>query len=154
MKAFVVLREPSNFSQVLKYLDDLGQEDEVHECTIQPYKSKLSANQRRLYWLWLTHISKVLGYTKDELHQDYKKEFLVPIFIRDDKDYAQMVDSVRAIHKKGMPGHAKHLEKQIVKLTSIMDASTSQMTEYLEDIRLKCVGIQIQLPIPEDIGRY
>lgn len=154
MKRHITLISQDAWGTLTECLQEIEEDEEVHEVIIQPAKSSLSANQRRLYWLWMSAISKALGYTKDELHLENKKEFLCPIFMRDDKDYAQMCESVRVVHRMGKPGHAKHLESQIVKLTSIMDASTTQMTEYLNDIQTKYQEQNIHLPIPQDIGRF
>ena len=154
MKKTVVLREKINFTQASKYLDALSSEPEIHELVIRPYKSSLSSNQRRLWWMWMTRKSNHTGYTKEECHLDNKKRFLVPIFERDDKEYSLMIDSVRDIHKKGMHGHAKHLQDQIIKMTSITDASTKQMTECLDDVFKDCQQCGVVLTVPDDIARY
>ena len=155
MKKTVILKGPDNFDYAWDLIQEVGSQDEIHEIEIRPYKSKLSSNQRRLYWMWLREISKKTGYTEDELHLRYKKNYLVKIFERDDKEYALMIDHVRDVHRMGKPGMAKHFEAQIIKLTSITDADTAQMSEYLDCINQEAITkLQLQLPIPEDIGRY
>lgn len=155
MKATVILKDLDNFDYLIDLIDEVRTEDQVHQVDIKPYKPVLSANQRRLYWLWIEHIMNHTGYTKEELHLRYKKDYLVNIFERDDQDYAKMIESVRVVHRKGMRGHAKHLADMIVKMTSIMDATTAQMTEYLNLIQQECIDrLQLQLPIPGDIARF
>ena len=154
MKRHITLIGPDQYSEVTKALMDLQSQEEVHEVIIQPAQSSLSGRQRRLYWVWMTDYSKATGYSKEEAHLDFKKRFLVKIYERDSKDYAEMIESVRQVHRKGMPGHAKHLQKMIIELTSIMDADTHQMAEYMDDIHQDCNNRGIQLSMPEDLGRY
>lgn len=37
---------------------------------------KRSSQQNRLYWTWVTIIAESLGYTKDELHEIFKNQFI------------------------------------------------------------------------------
>ena len=149
----IILKDPSLFARVVEVLDSLPK-DRLYECVIRPHKASLSSNQRRLHWAWMTQKSEQTGYTKEECHLDCKKRFLVPIFERDDKDYSIMIDSVRDVHRKGMPGHAQHLQKQIIKMTSITTANTKQMTEMLNEFKMDCEYCGIFLNVPDDIERY
>ena len=155
MKRHIILRGEEQFQEMFDAYQELGAEDELHEVIIRPALSSLSARQMRLYWLWMGVISGHTGYTKDELHDQYKEKFLVRIFETNDKDYAQMLEAVRQVHRDGKKGTAKHLKVQIIRMTSITDAKTPWMSEYLDEIKLDCITkLQLQLPIPEDIGRY
>ena len=44
--------------------------------TIERKRSKRSDRQNRLWWLYMTILSKDLGYTKDEMHEICKMKFL------------------------------------------------------------------------------
>lgn len=46
------------------------------EITIQKLSSKRSLQQNRLWWLYVTILSKELGYNKEELHEVLKFKFL------------------------------------------------------------------------------
>lgn len=46
------------------------------EITIQKLKSTRSLQQNRLWWLYMTIISKEIGYTKEEIHEICKFKFL------------------------------------------------------------------------------
>ena len=46
------------------------------EIKIQKLKSVRSHQQNRLWWLYMTIISKDTGYTKDEIHEICKMKFL------------------------------------------------------------------------------
>lgn len=46
------------------------------EITIEKLKSTRSSRQNRLWWLYMTILSKEIGYTKDEMHEICKFKFL------------------------------------------------------------------------------
>lgn len=46
------------------------------EITIQRLKSTRSAQQNRLWWLYVGILSKEIGYSKDEMHEICKFKFL------------------------------------------------------------------------------
>ncbi len=46
------------------------------EITIQKLKSTRSLQQNRLWWLYVTIISKEIGYSKEEFHEILKYKFL------------------------------------------------------------------------------
>lgn len=125
--------------------------DEVHEVVIRPWKQDRSEAQNRLLWVFLTTIGNELGETKDAMHERYKERFLVPIFERDDAEYAAMIEAVRQVHRAGMKAEAKAMKKQIISLTSTTRANVAQMAEYLNDIERDAESMAIRLQHPEDI---
>lgn len=46
------------------------------EITIEKLRSTRSSRQNRLWWLYMTILSKEIGYTKDEMHEICKFKFL------------------------------------------------------------------------------
>lgn len=46
------------------------------QLTIEKLKSSRSAEQNRLWWMYITILSKELGYSKDEIHEIAKFKFL------------------------------------------------------------------------------
>ena len=46
------------------------------QITIEKIKSQRSAQQNALWWVYMTILSKELGYTKDEIHEICKYKFL------------------------------------------------------------------------------
>lgn len=118
--------------------------DVVHQVCIKPYKRDRSAEQNALMWKWLTIIGAELGNTKDEQHDIYKLMFLVPIFIRDNQDYAEMWRTVSALGS-----YEAMLKREILKLTSTTQANVKQMSEYLDDIQRNAAELGIRLPAPE-----
>lgn len=116
--------------------------DTPHVVEIRPYKKNRSEQQNRYYWAIITIIAADLGLTKDEMHDEYKERFLLPIFIRDDSGYAEMVGAVLAADSG--------LMRQVVKLTSTTQCSVKQFGEYLDEIKHNACGLGIRLPLIED----
>ena len=110
-----------------------------------------SAQQNRLLWLWNTQIGNHLGLFKDEVHEMLKRRFAVPIFTRDDGDYAKMVIAVKAIRKHGMVDYAEALAKEISRLTSTTSFTVEQMSEYLLDIEHYAAEIGARLTFPDEL---
>jgi len=122
----------------------------LHELVIRPHHQDRTVAQNSLMWMWHTIIGASLGETKDAVHLRYKGKFLVPIYERDDPDYAETIETVRKVYRMGGKVEARALYDAIVKLTSTTTATTAQFTEYLKDIEHDAAGIGIVLPRPED----
>jgi hypothetical protein len=120
------------------------------EVIVQEYKKDRSAVQNSLMWYWFTIISNGWGWSKDEVHDYYKRRFLVRIYERDDIGYALMINSVRKVYSQGFKKDAHAMMKHIVKLTSTTNAKVKQFMEYLKDIERDAASKGIMLPRPED----
>ena len=125
--------------------------DPYHDVLIKEHGKDRTLDQNALYWKWLTIIGAELGETKEDLHEQYKDRFLVPIYERDNPEYAEMIQALRAVWKHGMKGEAVSLRKKIVALTSTTTATVRQMSEYLQDVELSAATLAIRLPHPDDI---
>jgi len=124
--------------------------DPVHELVIRPYHKDRSAEQNSLYWKWLTVIGDHLGEPKDALHETYKDRWLVSIYERDNPDYAEMIQALRAVWHKGMKTEAVNLRKKVVAMTSTTTATVKQMNEYMTSIERHAAELGVRLPFPED----
>ena len=62
-----------SIKEVFQYLPDW-----TYSIEIKPARKVRSIEQNNLYWLRLEIISQTSGYTTDELHTLFKKEFLKP----------------------------------------------------------------------------
>ncbi len=150
MKKTILIKSKEQLKVVWEYLQDLSFDD-LHEVTIRPHKESLRSRQRRLYWKWLTLISSKTGNTKNDLHFQYKELYLVNIFIRDDRDYSEMVEAVKTVRRGGNNHTADILKREIVKLTSITKTNTKQMAEYSNDIYMHAQEFHnMNLPVPGD----
>lgn len=122
----------------------------VHVVNIKEHKEGLSSRQRRLYFKWLGEICEEFGEDKDDLHLDYKGRYLVKIYRRDDPEFEAMCEAVNEMHRQGMKTDSVVLHKWIVKHTSIMDASTAQMSEYMKAIEVEATMKGVALTHPDD----
>lgn len=148
MKHSILIISEETRARAIEIIRNLPLEP-VHEVNIKVHKKDLSAEQRALYWVWLTTIGNELGESKDCLHLRYKDAFLVSIYERDKPEYAEMMQSLRDVWRKGAKGEAISLRGKIVALTSIMDADTKQMAEYMTEIERHAAGMAIRLPVLE-----
>ena len=116
--------------------------DSPHVVEIRPHKKSRSEHQNRYYWAIITIIAGDLGLTRDEMHDEYKERFLLPIFVRDDAGYAAMVNAVMAADSG--------LLRQVVALTSTAQCNVKQFGEYLDEIKHNAFSLGIRLPALED----
>jgi hypothetical protein len=152
MKQTLTIRTPELAARAQAIIAGLPMEP-VHEIIIREAKKDISAEQRGLYFKWMGIIGEELGMTKDAMHEQSKERHLVPIFIRDDIEYAEMVSSLDAVRAMGMKEEADRLWRHIVKETSITKAGIKQMSEFMNEVEREAAGLAIRLPHPDDRGR-
>lgn len=107
-------------------------------------------DQNSLYWLWLTAISNHFGNSKDEQHKIFKRKFLSVIYVRDDREFADMAQSVGNLRNIIDGVEYENIAQGVAKLMSTTKATVKQMSEYLTDIDAFCQRQQIKLPIPSE----
>lgn len=89
--------------------------------------------------------------SKEEMAEECKRRFLVPIFERDDVEFGEMVESIRKIHlQEGLKNEAEAMERQVIRLVSTTAANVAQMAEYLSEIGMLASGLGIRLPALEE----
>jgi len=119
--------------------------------TIKPDDRNRSKAQNRLYWDWLTEWAKFQGSDKDYEHLFFKYTLLSRIFYRDGVgDYRKTFDTVRALKAEKHPLY-NQVRDSVTTLTSTRDASTKQMSEYLNDIHAFCLKQGCYLETPDDL---
>jgi hypothetical protein len=64
-----------------------------------------------------------------------------------------MMATLREVYRSGQAAAAQELRRQVVRLTSTTQATTKQITEYLDDIAADARELGILLPYPEDYHR-
>lgn len=126
------------------------QSDKPLIVRISTQDEKRSLAQNRIYWKWCTQAANAWGDDKESVHFDFKRRFLLRIFYRDDSEYAQMCDALRALEKADI-GRYKAIAPEVIKLTSTTKATTKQMTEYLDDIYRFCYVQGLLLETPADL---
>lgn len=148
-KTFII-RSPEVINSVSEFLKAIPDEPLI-EVVIRNHRKDRTAAQNRLLWTWVTLIAEEIGLTKEETHECLKKRLLVPIFERDDVNYAEMINSIRNLYTKGFKQDALSMHKQIARMTSTTSASVKQFAEYLTDIEKDSANKGIILPRPEDL---
>ena len=133
---------------VVRFIHELPL-DKEWDITVEPHKKDRSVQQNALFWKWMTVIGGEVGMTKQEMRDEYVGQFLVPIFTRDDPEYAELWEAVRDVWRGGDKDGAMLLRKNIVRLTSTTHASVKQMSEMMEDIERDAISKGIYLPAPE-----
>ena len=149
MKKTFVLRSKDVVKRVEAFLK-AQPEEPILEVVIKEFQQDRTLAQNSLMWIWITLVSQEWGWTKNEVHKHFKRCMLVPIYERDDKGYAAMIQAVRKVHQEGFKKEAKEMSGEIVKLTSTTKAKVKQFTEYLKEIEREMIGKGIVLPHPED----
>jgi len=148
MEKTIYVKSEVQRKTAMDYLADLPI-DPVHVVDIKEYKELLSGRQRRLYFKWMGEIAEKLGDDKAGMHLFYKEKYLIDIYVRDDEGFAAMYESVRNVYRAGLHTDALQIRSEIVKRTSITDANTKQMSEYLNCIDVDATMKGCVLTIPE-----
>jgi hypothetical protein len=82
----------------------------VWDISIKPYKKNRSLEQNALMWKWNTIIGDHLGYTKDEMHEEFMRKFLPPVMI-DTMSGPVEVYSTKQLKVKEMAEYLNHIER-------------------------------------------
>lgn len=147
VKEKIVIESLSDISKAIEMVKKLPLSPK-HTITIRPGGRVRSIEQNRLLWKWNAEIGEQhLGYTAEEIHEEFKKMFLVRIFYRDDDEYAALGELVRD-GKNHMCYEVAR--KQLIRMTSTTKCSTKQMAEYLGKIKQFALSNDIPITIPKD----
>lgn len=121
--------------------------EEEHTVDIRPRKKSRTAAQNAYMWRILTIIGAELGMSKDEANEVYKEQFLVPIFCRDNSDFAELYE----VAQKGAQTvlEREKVRRTIAGMLSTTKCNTRQMSELLDDIQYHAASLGIKLPAPD-----
>lgn len=148
---FFMIRTQKDIDTFTSLLEERLETQNFLEVAISIEARSRSMKQHRLMFLWNTEIANHLGLYKDEVHEMMKRRFAVPIFTRDDPDFAEMVAAVKAVRKQGMEVYAEALAREISRLTSTTDFTVEQASEYLNDMEHFAAEKGVRLTFPEDL---
>lgn len=152
MKQLIAIKSIEDKRRAIAIIEALPFEA-PHEVNIREQNKDRTVYQNALMWKWYSIIGNELGETKEDLHERYKDKFLVNIYERDNPDYAEMVQSLRAVFKQGMKEEALNLRKRMIFLTSTTTATVKQLSEFLDNIERDAASLGIGLPHPGDQGQ-
>ena len=149
MKQTLIFRSETVRANAIQAIDNIPLEP-LHQMIISEYSPNRRVAQNSLYWLLVTVLAAEQGHTKNSVHPEGKKDFLVPIYERDDLEFANMVETIRDVYRAGLKDESKHLFNEIARLTSTTKANVKQFTEFLNDIDHYAIDKDIKLPTPDD----
>ena len=111
---------------VISYIEKLSDKKQ-YTVSVKLVRKKRSFCQNRLLWLWYGCISEDTGYSPNELHEYFKKEYLPPEF-------------------RTLFGKTVEIERSTTKL------DTAQFTAYLDRIKsFASTELDVELPNPDDL---
>ena len=117
----IYIREERQRNHALDTIKALNIET-VYEVTIKPYKRNRSLEQNSLMWKWYSIIADDLGYTTEEIHEEFMRKLLIPITMQ--------------------------TPSGLVEVYSTKKLKVKEMTAYLEGIERTATEMGIALPRP------
>jgi hypothetical protein len=127
MKRFI-LRNADVVATALNFIRAINiNPDELVEVVVKPYKRNRSLEQNDTYWMIITDIGNELGYTKNDMHEFFMREYLPP----------------RSIEVNG----------KVIEAYSTRELKVGEMKDYLDRIIQWAAEHGIQHRRPEDYGR-
>lgn len=110
-----------------------------------------SASQNRTYWMWITEIVQQSSQwdDKDDLHEEIKKRYVLPVLVRDDEDRAGILDAINATENEAEKEAKYHIFLKYAVTTQ--DLSVKQFAEVLDEISRAAIKRGIRLTDPEEL---
>ena len=122
--------------------------DGSKEVIVQDYSHNRGLEQNSLYWRWLDELRDQTGYTPDELHDRFKKTYMLRIYLqnpmtKEQEDWVGLYDMIKEDGTKQM------IDRALDTISTTM-ATTQQFKEYMDLIDEFCIQKGFQLPA----GKY
>ena len=102
--------------------------DVKREMKVEISENIRTKPQNALYWKWLTVIGNYLGYTKDEIHEEFASRFL------------------GEVQRTTISG------RLLIEPVSTTSLTKKEFSEYMEMIEVFAMSENIKLPHPEYYG--
>lgn len=116
---------------------------------LRPYKRNRSLEQQGLYRKWVRVIANDLGFLENDLHEEFKKRFLMDILERDDEDFKEQIAICRSLYQEGKPREAERLVDLLKARASTTWLNVSQFSEMMDKVEVFAGENGIKLPMPE-----
>ena len=146
----IILRTDNQRKRVIDEINRLPV-NPVYQVVISKYEEKRTINQNALMWMWTGIIGGYVGESKEECHRRHKRDYLKPIYTRDDPEFAETVETVRGVYLSGMKEQARLIMERIVDLISTTTATKKQLAEFMDEIEAEARNLNINLPQPGDL---
>lgn len=119
------------------------------EVVIRPHKSKRSADQNRLMWLWLSEAEQHGDQTVEEYRAYCKLHIGVPILRAESEHFREQYDAT----VKGLDYETKlRLMGEPIDFPVTRLMGVQQMSRFLEAMRADLVARGVPLTTPEEAG--
>lgn len=141
MKKSWRIRDIDEFASVINEFEDVCKkaiDKEPHLITVAPLtEAKISAAQRKTYFMWLGEWEKESGQDREDSHITFKEKFLIPIYLSgpESEFYSRIIKKLRWLRDKVHPKYHELKRQFLEEDVSIMDASTAEMSEYMNAIK-------------------
>ncbi len=135
--------KPQPYRQILRCESDRAQAvrmlqarrlDEPQEVIVRQYVPDHSGAQQRFYRVICREIGDALGYMPDEMAEELKRKFLVPLLWADNTKtrFHKIAEQVRLIRERYSAEHAENLAKLFTQQLSTTELNQAQMSRYIE----------------------
>ena len=91
----------------------------VYEVTIKPYKRNRSLEQNSLMWKWYSIIADDLGYTTEEIHEEFMRKLLIPITMQTPSGLVE-VYSTKRLKVKEMTAYLEGIERTATEMGIVL----------------------------------
>lgn len=126
VKAHKIVTTIEELEEVVKQIKEVGF-DQPHLIEFKPFRKTRSLPQNKLFWLWMRCIKDETGNDVDTLYEYFCEKYLPW--------------SEKEVFGNGV---------RMVGGTSVLN--TAEFTEFLENIRMEMLHLNITLPNPDDQG--
>lgn len=114
--------------------------------SIREYKPSRSLEQNAMYWgAWLPYLVGQTGYTVEELHNRFKRTFMLHIYLQEQANARQRewVELYTIIKRDGTP---QMVDRALATISTTW-ATVEQFSDYLQRIEHFCYGKGYALPL-------
>ena len=123
----------------------LAEMDNSIQVIIRDAKEKRSIAANRLYWgAWIPALSEQTGYNEQELHDRFKKTFMLHIYLANAENIRQ-IEWVRLYDLIKEDGTPLMIQRALDTISTTW-ATVTQFTEYLDQIEAFCQSKDLKLP--------
>lgn len=107
--------------------------------------------QNRIYWKWLHELASQTGNDDEWWHCYFKRLFLSRIYARDDGEFAEMANAIKACKGVISDEHYEQMATGVIKRISTTTANTKQFSEYLGEIEVWAYSQGLTVTIPQEL---
>ncbi len=143
MKSQTFIITEKTYGLALETLSHMRQDGSI-QVTFHNATDIRKQAQNAVYWCWLPELSRQTGYTEDELHERFKKTYMLRIYFASQENARQM-EWVRLYDLIKEDGTKLMIDRALDTISTTW-ATVSQFAKYLGDIEKFCQSKGLKLP--------